>query len=370
MSLSGSVALLTATLLAVGGQVKGQATGTYPATPLAEKTFAYNSLPHQVDTDTQLIRGSQSGYNDCSAETEGQDAMCQTSVFNDISDFCLWAPPELDIIANTEGEEVAWCTKARGGRRIPEGTLKGLQLIETDEYLQLTGFINGPNINIEAGDFGGELDPHGADLRGNPLGGLMFSTHWSGSNDTYDQVFEWHQFIGADSFCFRICKPTSDQDAAYCQHIFDRIGCSYNDPADAKEGDFTVCKGDVGLPPGIYVEGGVTMTYTQPAESLGAITSMPYTATVPPYSECTTYQSTALFAELASVSPTGAAASQATGSGQTTNTRTTGTRTGTGAASTGTGSADSATESDAASVTNMVGGFSLLSVVLSALFLS
>ncbi len=43
MSLSTSVALFS-TLLAVGTQVRGQATGTYPATPLAEKTFAWEDL--------------------------------------------------------------------------------------------------------------------------------------------------------------------------------------------------------------------------------------------------------------------------------------------------------------------------------------
>jgi hypothetical protein len=30
-------------------------------------------------------------------------------------------------------------------------------------------------MNIPAGDDGGELDPHGADGNGNPIGGLVFS---------------------------------------------------------------------------------------------------------------------------------------------------------------------------------------------------
>ncbi|KAF9009824.1 hypothetical protein BDZ89DRAFT_1095114 [Hymenopellis radicata] len=366
MSLSTSVALFS-TLLAVGTQVRGQATGTYPATPLAEKTFAYDALPYQADTDTQLIRGSQSGFNQCNDTTESQSSKCQTSVFNNIGDFCLWAPQEMDIIANTEGEEVAWCTTKHGGRLIPEGTITGLQLIETSEYLQLTGFLNGPNINIQAGDFGGELDPHGADLRGNPLGGLMYSTAWSGNNDTYQQVFEWHQFIGADGFCFRICKPTSTQDASYCQHIYDRIGCSYNDPADAKDGEFTHCQGDVGLPPGIYVEGGVTMTYTQPAESLGAITSMPYTATIPLYSQCTTFASTALFADLASVSATQSGASTAaTG----TKSSTKGSTSGATGTSTRTSSGSSASSTGNGAINIAVGGFSMVGVIFSAIFLS
>ena len=45
-----------------------------------------------------------------------------------------------------------------------------------------------------ANDSGGELDPHGADLRGNPLGGLVYSNAWSGENLTdYQQVIEWHE---------------------------------------------------------------------------------------------------------------------------------------------------------------------------------
>lgn len=36
--------------------------------------------------------------------------------------------------------------------------------------LEVTGFVDQTLINIEAADYGGEMDPHGADLRGNPLG--------------------------------------------------------------------------------------------------------------------------------------------------------------------------------------------------------
>jgi hypothetical protein len=81
-------------------------------------------------------------------------------------DFCLWAPSEPDsVIANTEGEEVAWCTKpGRGTRLIPNGALKGIQYIKTTDYVQIVGFIDQTMINIQAGDYGGELDPHGADL--------------------------------------------------------------------------------------------------------------------------------------------------------------------------------------------------------------
>lgn len=60
---------------------------------------------------------------------------------------------------------VAWCTKAgRGTRVIPRDALKGVQFIRTPDYVQVVGFIDQTKVNIQAGDYGGELDPHGADL--------------------------------------------------------------------------------------------------------------------------------------------------------------------------------------------------------------
>jgi hypothetical protein len=79
-------------------------------------------------------------------------------------DFCLWAPPKLDDIADSEGEEVAWCSKKGHGTRImPEGTILGAQLLKTNDYWMITGLINQTSINIQAGDFGGELDSGGQD---------------------------------------------------------------------------------------------------------------------------------------------------------------------------------------------------------------
>jgi hypothetical protein len=42
------------------------------------------------------------------------------------------------------------------------------------------------------------MDPHGADRRGNPLGGLIFSNAFAsngGNNNTYQQVIEWHKYV-------------------------------------------------------------------------------------------------------------------------------------------------------------------------------
>lgn len=80
------------------------------------------------------------------------------------TDFCLWAPPTGPAaIGDTEGEEVAWCTKpGRGTRVIPAGALQGVQFMRTPDYVQVVGFIDQSKINITADDSGGELDPHGA----------------------------------------------------------------------------------------------------------------------------------------------------------------------------------------------------------------
>jgi hypothetical protein len=43
------------------------------------------------------------------------------------------------------------------------------------------------SLNIPKGDEGGELDPHGADGNGNPVGGLVFSSAFG----TLEQLHEW-----------------------------------------------------------------------------------------------------------------------------------------------------------------------------------
>ncbi|KAI4524472.1 hypothetical protein K525DRAFT_235622 [Schizophyllum commune Loenen D] len=289
---------------------------SFPETPLASKHFAYpDEIPYQVDTDTNLIRGTQFGYNLCNSTTEGQDSLCQTSFLNNLDDFCLWAPSKKDsLIADTEGEEVAWCTKAgRGTRLIPEGALTGVQFMRTSAYVQVIGFIDQTKINIQEGDYGGELDPHGADLRGNPMGGLVYSTAFSSDNNAYTQMIEWHNFMGGNAFCFKVCDPSNEHAADYCQHIYDRIGCAYNAPNNAQDKVFESCEGDLQDFPGVYTgEDGQVTTYTQPAESLGAITTMPYQPRVPASSNCQTFESTALYTDaLKAASSSGS--SQATG---------------------------------------------------------
>lgn len=84
---------------------------------------------------------------------------------NDI-DFCLWAPIDPNsLVGNVEGEMVAWCTKpGRGTRLIPKDSLQGVQFMKTPDYVQVVGFVNQQRIFLDPTDFGGEMDPHGADL--------------------------------------------------------------------------------------------------------------------------------------------------------------------------------------------------------------
>lgn len=107
-------------------------------------------------------------------------------------------------------------------------------------------------------------------------------------------------FMGANAFCLKICDPNGHNQGQFCQNIYDRLGCAYNAPSNAKNGSFEVCDGDVMTPPGVYVENGQTQTYFQPPESQGPITHIPYTPAVPSSSNCVTYQSTALYSNLPS----------------------------------------------------------------------
>ncbi|VDB88649.1 unnamed protein product [Peniophora sp. CBMAI 1063] len=343
-------ALSTLVALGSAGAALAQVTLTFPATPLNQLTFAATTdLPYQIYPDsTPYVRGPQSGYNICNSTTETQESMCQTMWVNGLDDFCLWAPPNANsTIADTEGEEVAWCTKKGYGTRImEEGTITGAQLLKTDQYWMITGLVNQSLINIQSDDFGGELDSGGQDERGNPIGGTLYSTAFN--SNPYGQILWWTEFIGSNQFCVKICNPSGTNEAGYCQHTLDRIGLLYNCPskytaaAGFQAGEFEVCDSDLMTVPGIYVDStGATQSYSQPPESLGAITSIPYTPSVVASSNCQTYASSALFTDL--VQATGAAS----GSGASA----TGSATGSGSKS-ATGSAASATGSAAGSTSS------------------
>lgn len=113
----------------------------------------------------------------------------------------------------------------------------------------------------------------------------------------------------------KICNPTGTNPAGYCQHTLDRIGLAYNMPNQAQNGTFEVCDTDPMEIPGVYTSGGQTLSYAQPPESLGPITSIPYTPVIPSSSNCQTYQSSAIYTDFANLASATTAASNPTNIG-------------------------------------------------------
>ncbi|KAG8813684.1 hypothetical protein FRC17_001462 [Serendipita sp. 399] len=237
--------------------------------------------------------GDQAGTNQCGTGNN-DTSLCQNVYINNVQDFCLWGPQTTAEIGAVEQIVVSYCTfPGRGTRLIHDGVLLSAHFVETPDYIQVTGTGNFQNINIAAGDAGGELDPHGADGAGNPHGGLVFTNRWNnGTNGLGQQIHEWTNFMSVSQYCIRACKP-GPMAAAWCQHIYDVTGCAWNMPADYGEG-FTECKGDSGIPMGLYPQpDGSTSTFHQ---GEGAT---PPAHPAPSISACTTYQSSSLYAPTA-----------------------------------------------------------------------
>ncbi|GAA5897393.1 uncharacterized protein JCM6883_006686 [Sporobolomyces salmoneus] len=284
------------------------------ALPLTEYTYsALSAVPYQVNP-YKSERGPQTGYNICNSTTQGDDSECQTLIINSIDDFCLWGlpggPKDLSTIGDSEAATVAYCVKdTHGSRPIPAGAITGLQWMKTKGYVQISGYIDQTVLGMTKDDFGGELDPHGADLLGNPLGGLVFSSGLpAGDNSTEQQVVEWNNFIGAGYFCFKLCDPSYNDGHNYCQNRYDLLGCNYNMPAAVKDGEFTECDGELQDEVGVYTTNGQVSTWAQSPE--GQVQSPPYTPRVPSSSNCKTFQST----EILGVATTSAASASASGS--------------------------------------------------------
>ncbi|KAH7097922.1 hypothetical protein BKA62DRAFT_714927 [Auriculariales sp. MPI-PUGE-AT-0066] len=230
------------------------------------KRFDFNALPFQADTSAPttdpVYRGPQSG----------QDASCQTLIVNSLDDFCIFAPPQMNAIGNAEGEVVAWCTQpTHGSRVIPAGTLTGAQFIKAPSYIEVTGFINQTNINIPDGDYGGELDSGGQDQRGNPIGGLAYSSSLPTTESTMTQSVVWHMFIGNGVFCMKLCDNNSANPQGICRHTLDIYGCGINVPAQYSNGVFLSCDSDDQAPVATDV------------------------SAIPASSNCVTYQSAAIY---------------------------------------------------------------------------
>jgi hypothetical protein len=173
---------------------------------------------------------------------------------NSVDDFCIFAPPYEITIAESEPFVVSWCTKPRNNARvIPDGVLTGVSFIKTDHYVQIMGYGDLTKLNIPAGDWGGELDPHGAYGHGNPEGGNVTTTVTPSGAEL--NVAEWMQFISYQQFCIRACTHAngSYSAAAMCEHKLDVMGCNFVMPGNYNfNNTFESCEADVAYPPGWY----------------------------------------------------------------------------------------------------------------------
>lgn len=58
--------------------------------------------------------------------------MSRLLTVNSVDDWCIFAPPSLANISDSETFEVAWCMQARNDARvIPDGTMTGVSLLKT-----------------------------------------------------------------------------------------------------------------------------------------------------------------------------------------------------------------------------------------------
>ncbi|KAF7795645.1 hypothetical protein EIP86_006810 [Pleurotus ostreatoroseus] len=312
--------------------------------PLLAQAQTYSATYSPSNAPDHSEKG-QTGTNACGTGNN-QTSECQNVYVNSIDDWCFFAPPEPgsdSAIGDTERIEVSWCIKpGYGTRLIPDGAISGAHFVQTPDYVQVTGVGNLTLVNIPEGDEGGELDPHGADGNGNPIGGLVFTSAFGGN---LQQAHEWTNFMSADQFCIRACKD-GPRAPEYCQHIYDVMGCMWNMPGNYDAGVFERCQADSGEPMGVYG----SSTFHQ------GDASTPSAHPAPKSSVCTTISSLGNFAVstsamLTTSSTTSSASPTATSPSGSTPSRTT-------ASNTGTPSATSGTQSNGSAPRRVGSGFS------------
>jgi len=80
------------------------------------RTHGFTTQPYQADTDTNLIRGTQSGYNLCNSTTEGQTSLCQTSFLNAIDGAY---PPTSPTFSSSHSNLPTFQISASGHQKTP-----------------------------------------------------------------------------------------------------------------------------------------------------------------------------------------------------------------------------------------------------------
>jgi len=235
-----------------------------------------------------------------------QESMSRLLSLNSVDDFCIFGNPggqyAGEEIGNIEAVVVPYCVKARNNARvIPDGTLLAAHFVKTPAYVQVQGFGDFTQIGIKDGDYGGELDPHGATNLGNPIGANVTS-NVSGTDVFYQ---EWMQYVSFEQFCFRVCiAEPKFPTALMCEHELDVMGCAFVMPGNYERTGFDSCDADAAEPPGlypqpdgsystfrqlfsgVYTQNGVAISYTV---GNSVTPSAPFS--VPHSSNCVTYSS-------------------------------------------------------------------------------
>lgn len=193
-----------------------------------------------------------------------QTSEARLATINSVDDWCTFGPKDKDTeLGDVEGETVAYCTKPRNNARvIPDGTVTSAHFVKTPLYVQIMAFGDFTKINFKKGDYGGELDPHGATGKGNPIGGNVTS-NVTGKDVSYQ---EWMNYISHEMLCFRICTAGNDQisPAKECEHTLDKMGCRVIMPGNYEKDEvFDECEADAAYPPGVYVSDGKSSTFEQ-----------------------------------------------------------------------------------------------------------
>lgn len=221
-----------------------------------------NKLPYRTEAGN-----GQFGFNNCSqkAGSAYTTSKCQTLWINSINDFCLWAPPSTGKVGNEEEKVVAYCMQAdHGARLLPKGIITSATFIKTPQYVQIKGTLSDQTkIHIPGGDSGGELDPHGYNSYGNPIGGIVIAPDPQDSGKE-TQVVEWISFIGNNQFCIRACYNSGATPFQHCMHIYDQMGCDWVMPDKTPKETFQVCHGKPDRAPGIFTKAdGSESTWSQ-----------------------------------------------------------------------------------------------------------
>ncbi|WFD29181.1 hypothetical protein MSPP1_000186 [Malassezia sp. CBS 17886] len=197
-----------------------------------------------------------------------QTSLSRLASLNSVDDWCTFGPKDnKKPLGDVEFEVVAYCTKPRNGARvIPDGTVTAAHFVKTPLYVQVMALGDFTKINFAPNDSGGELDPHGATNKGNPVGGNVTS-NVSGKDVSYQ---EWMNYVGFNIMCFRVCTAGSDgaPPALECLHTLDTVGCQWVMPGNYQPDTFDSCEADAAYPPGVYITSGSTSSFQQYATGL------------------------------------------------------------------------------------------------------